>query len=99
MRKYLLISIVLAGFFPSSFSQTVNKEQAIRREIDSLKKALPNLDGIDRVDCLNTLAYKYLWLPLSEKQQIDFSSPYGLEANSEAKRIGYKKGLGFFYLR
>lgn len=99
MKKYLLLISLLVAYGSLSFTQNANKELSLRREIDSLKKILPSLHDSDRVDCLNTLAHKYLWLPLSYKQQIDSSSPYTLEANKEAKRIGYKRGLGYSYLR
>ena len=98
MKKYFLI--IIASFLSQAlFSQSTKRVEAIRHDIDSLKRVLPDLSGIDKVDCLNTLAHKYLWLPLTEKQQIDSSSPYSIEANREAKRIGYKRGLGFSYLR
>ena len=101
MKKYFCIVLFLIAFCLSSLSQNKNitKEQTLRREIDSLKKVLPNLKGIDRVDCLNTLAHKYLWLPLSYKQKIDSSLPFAIKAKEEANKINYKKGLGFSYLR
>lgn len=98
VMRNIFLAIVTILFSHSLLAQT-NKDITIRREIDSMKKALPGLKDRERVDCLNMLAHKYLWLPLSEKQQIDSSSPYTIEANNEAKRIGYKKGLGISFLR
>ena len=97
MRKYLLILVILIST-QHLFSQS-NKEKIVRREIDSLKNILPGLRDSARVDCLNTLASKYSYMDLSWKQYLDSSSPFSIMANDEAKKIGYKKGLGYSYLR
>jgi tetratricopeptide (TPR) repeat protein len=101
MRIYLLIIAILT-FFQTSFSQTVEKN-INRYEIDSLKKILPLLHDSDRVDCLNTLAYKYSysyydwdWDP---NLLLDSCGPIAIEANELARKIRYKKGLGYSYLR
>jgi hypothetical protein len=101
MRKYLLIIIILT-FFQTSFSQT-DEKNIHRYEIDSLKKILPLLHDSDRVDCLNTLAYKYSYRyydwDLDPKLLLDSCGPVAIEANELARKIRYKKGLGYSYLR
>ena len=97
MRKYLTVIIIIITSLPL-LSQT--KEELHRlHEIDSLKNVLPGLRDSARVDCLNTLASKYYNLDLNWKQYLDSSRPFSIKANAEAKQIGYKKGLGYSYLR
>jgi hypothetical protein len=97
MRKYFLIVAGLASF-QSSFSQD-DYSKKIYREFDSLKNILSTLKGPNKVDCLNALASKATDLPLGSWQvEADTSRPYAIQANKEAKRMGYKKGLGDSYV-
>lgn len=99
MRKYFLLVSLFSNFYALSVAQMLNREIIIRHEIDSLKTILAGLKDSARVDCLNMLAHKYLWLPLTHTQKADSSSPFTKLAIEVAKQIGYKKGLGFAYLR
>ncbi|HUR65757.1 MAG TPA: histidine kinase [Chitinophagaceae bacterium] len=98
MRKIFLFLSFLVILGQTVCAQSVKKETTIRHDIDSLKKLLPGLRLSARVDCMNTLAHKYSWLPETDKQKIDSFIYYCIEANKEAKRIDYKKGLGYSYL-
>jgi tetratricopeptide (TPR) repeat protein len=101
MRKYLFAVIILISFH-SSFSQTDEEKIQIktqRHKIDSLKNALSNLRDSFRVDCLNALANQFFYPGLSLKDIADSMQLFATEANSEATKIGYKKGLAFSYLR
>ena len=96
MRKYIFLFTILCSH--SLFSQN-DREKIARREIDSMKKILPTLKGVDEIDCLNMIAYKFSSLGLNWRAQSDSSQPFATQANTGAKRIGYKKGLGYSYLR
>ncbi|HET6723785.1 MAG TPA: hypothetical protein VFH07_13595, partial [Chitinophagaceae bacterium] len=97
MRKYLFVATILVSF-QTSFSQ-YDYSKPIRKQIDSLKKVLPALKGTHKVDCLNHLVWKYFDGSLGSWQaEADSARPYAIQANKEAKRIGYKKGLGDSYV-
>jgi len=98
MRKYFLIVLALVAF-QQSFSQD-DRGKKIRKEIDSMERILPTLTGTIKVGCLNTIAHKFFEADLpSIEQQMDSSYKYVMMAFAEAKRIGYKKGLGYAYAR
>ena len=93
--------MTLAAFFSFqlSFSQNDYDGKRILHEFDSLKSILTKLNGSERVDCLNALASTATDLPLDSWQiEADTARPYAMQANKEAKRIGYKKGLGDSYV-
>ena len=97
MRKTLLI-LTSFVFFQSLFSQD-DYSKKVHREFDSLKNILQTKKGQEKVDCLNALARKSFDLPLSSwRAEADTARPFALLANKEAKRIGYKKGLGYSYV-
>jgi len=97
MRKYLLAFTALVAF-QSLFSQDEYGKR-IYHQFDSLKKVLPTVNGPGKVDCLNALARTATDLPLgSWKAEADTARPYATQANNEAKRIAYKKGLGDSYV-
>jgi hypothetical protein len=100
MRKYLLTICILISFCSHSFPQTQN-EINYRFKSDSLKKVLPDLKGADHVDCLNSLSSIYVsdLLGTDYQKEIDTATMYALQALSEAKKISYKRGLGYAYLR
>ena len=97
MRKFILILAILTSF-QSLFSQDDNAKR-IRHEFDSLRNTLSTLTGTEKVDCLNNLTRIAFDLSLGSWQaEADTARPYAIQANKEAKRIGYKKGLGNSYL-
>jgi hypothetical protein len=100
MRKYLMIISSVFIFSSSSFSQT-QYEINYRLKSDSFKKVLPGLKGADRVDCLNSLSSIYVsdLLGTDYQKEIDTATLYAMQAFSEAKKIRYKRGLGYSYLR
>src|SRR5688572_24319385 len=102
MRNYLLTAFFLYTFSFPSFTQSLTgeqKQQILRREIDSLKKVLPTMKGAKKVDWLNKQAYNYFSLWINWKLEADSSYPYAIEARNEAKTNGYKTGLAYSYLR
>lgn len=102
MRKFLLIVVLLTSFYSSTFTQTLTgdqRQELLRREIDSLKKVLPEMSGSKKVDWLNKQAYNYFSRWMHWKLEADSAYPYAMEANVEAKKIGYKEGLAYSYLR
>ena len=100
MRKYLLIVGSIFIFCSTSFSQT-QYEINYRLKSDSLKKVLSSLKGADRADCLNNLSSIYVsdLLGTDYQKEIDTATMYAIQAFSEAKKIRYKRGLGYAYLR
>ena len=75
----------------STFSQDADSLR-----IDSLRKVLTSLKGTAKVDCLNQLAISYNYsYAYSDKSKMDSINYYATEANKEATKIGYKKGIAF----
>lgn len=100
MRKYFWIIIFISSAH-IAFSQTT-KENLYRTKRDSLVSALPSLQDSARVDCLNLLSSIYGSDVLGEspyQKEVDTAGIYAKQANAEAKEIGYKRGLGYSYLR
>jgi tetratricopeptide (TPR) repeat protein len=88
--KQILIFITQIFFCVACFAQ--------RKQIDSLKKALPALKDSARIDCLNALSETYKGPPdcFSEERsraQIDTAEIFIFEALEEAKKIGYIHGI------
>jgi hypothetical protein len=78
----------------------MKRAKRILFEIDSMKKVVSWLTGTAKVDCLNTIAHKFFYAGYNSiNQQMDSSYKYCMLALSEAKRIGYKKGMGYSYSR
>jgi len=100
MRKYLYCILISVFFYLSSSSQfTKESEDLLYAKIDSLKKAAPKLNGKAKVDCLNTIVDQYQIMDEDNQMQIDSAGPYATQSFNEAKRIGYKRGLGYAYLK
>ena len=99
MRKYILTAFLLGSIYLSSFSQnTVN--DIIQRKVDSLEKLLPGTKGNERVDCLNKIAHGLLWLWDEDDPELyNKACSYTTQSYNEAKKIGYKRGIGYAYLR
>jgi hypothetical protein len=66
------------------------------REIDSLKKILPDLDGTARIDCLNELGAEYAdrYWTKSQYRQTDTGLLYTIQARNEAAQLHYLPGIG-----
>ncbi|HEU5164248.1 MAG TPA: histidine kinase [Chitinophagaceae bacterium] len=61
-------------------------------KIDSLKKRLPSLNGIEKIDCLNALCQEYWWPP-RKKTQSDSVSVWAHLAYQQAADLNYKPGI------
>src|SRR5436189_1903700 len=96
MRKYFLIIAVLCTVSLAGFSQNGNGKETDSLRIDSLRKALPLLKDTAKVDCLNQLAIFYNYSSAyTDESKMDSINYYATEANKEATKIGYKKGIAF----
>jgi len=99
MKKYFWIAALLLGAHLRALAQ--NPEQQRRADslqIVSLKKILPTLHDTARINCLILLAEKTSDFMRSMKVSADSSYPYAIQANKEAKEIGYKYGLAKSFL-
>jgi len=99
MKKYLLTTCLLVSFYLPSFSQTEKQIDVLEKKMDSLKKIVPSLEGISKVDGLNRIVDIYQILDDEDQMQVDSATPYAKQSLNEAKRIGYKRGLGYAYLK
>src|SRR5688572_3156117 len=93
MKKYIYIVALLFACCLPALSQIQNPD-SIR--LDSLKRVLPSLSGIDRINCLNALSYEYQFYHFPDsrdyKLMADSIKHYAILANNEAKKIDYKYG-------
>ena len=101
MRNYILITALLLICHFSSlcqYSEELRNEihRADSLKIENLKKQLPALNGIALIDSMLSLAGKYGNIGGSGGFVHRFDSAYRYLslANEEAKKIGYKKGMG-----
>ena len=101
MRNYLLITtLLLICHFSSLCQYSEERRNEIQRvdslKIDNLKKQLPALTGIARIDSMLSLAVKYGDIVGigGFVHRHDSAYRYLSLANEEAKKIGYKKGMG-----
>ncbi|MBS1973608.1 MAG: tetratricopeptide repeat protein, partial [Bacteroidetes bacterium] len=78
MKAGLAIAVLIFG--GCAFGQS--------KEIDSLKKTWPSLNGSARVDCMNELSARYIFI--SKK---DSAAHYADLAYNEAERTGYLHGV------
>ncbi len=99
MRNKLIITGLLISFYLSSFSQTEKQIAVLEQKMDSLKRIVPGLKGTAKVDGLNSIVDIYQILDDEDQMQVDSATPYAKLSIIEAKRIGYKKGLGYAYLK
>lgn len=84
MRKTIFILFYLLPTF------SLNAQHPNRQRIDSLKDRLTSTQGIERIDCLNSLSEEYWWLL---DQKADSVSCWAIAAKSEAIKINYGPGL------
>lgn len=96
MRKHLILFSVVLLIADQSFGQSRFWTQV---GIRSLQYKLQSLKDSERVDCLNLLVRKISSLDISWAATIDTMTELSLESNNLAKKIGYKKGLGYSHLR
>jgi tetratricopeptide (TPR) repeat protein len=86
----------IPAFLPFLNAQTWNDDMVIARKmVDSLKNELKNAEGTERVDCLNMLSDCYLWIWDDNDKHLDSACLYANQAYSEAKKLNYKRGLGY----
>ena len=96
MKKYFYISALSFTFSLSAFTQNISANVLDSLSIDSLKKALLLANDSAKVDCLNQLAMEYnYYYAYEDVTKMDSIYYYASEANKEATKIGYKKGIGF----
>ncbi|CAN5215046.1 hypothetical protein BH11BAC5_BH11BAC5_14330 [soil metagenome] len=96
MKKYFYISALSFTFSLNAFTQNISANEIDSLSIDSLKKALPSLKDNAKVDCLNQIAMEYNYsYSYEDVTKMDSIYYYGSEANKEATKLGYKKGIGF----
>jgi len=97
MRKYSILTIVLISFYLQSVSQKTYLTIAVEKKVDSLRRILPSLKGSEKVDCLNSLSEGLFWIWEDDTTQLHDGCTYAHQAFDEAKKIGYKRGLGHAY--
>ena len=85
MTKYfcILVLIIAATFNANSQSISERKDSL---KIDSIKKQLPKLKGVDRIDKMMFLCEYYFNTPDSVRY-------YGNKILNESKLVGYKRGV------
>lgn len=98
MRKYFVLTGLVTFFYMASFSQAP-MEVVLQQKMDSIKRIVSNLIGIPKVDALNRILDLYQILDDDNQMQVDSATPYARQAIDEAKRIGYKRGLGYANLK
>ena len=60
---------------------------------------MPSLKGSAKVDCQNAIVDIYQILDEDDQMQVDSASPYATLAFNGAKKIGYKRGMGYACLK
>jgi len=98
MRKYLMLISLIASVNASLFSQD-SMEVVLHNKMDSFKRTVQGKTGKEKVDDLNRIVDLYEILDEDNQMQVDSATPYARQAISEAKRIGYKRGLGYANLK
>ena len=93
MKKYFLIAVLLANISLQAFSQSAQEVNNFK--IDSLKKLLPSLKGIPRVDCMILICEHYSDI---FKFNADSFHYYGNMAFKEANVLNYKQGIALSLL-
>ena len=93
MRKYiitLLFGSIIVGTCSSQYS-----DQVFLQKIDSLKKLLPSAKSSARVDMLNDIARGLLWVYEDDERLLVDALKYADEAMQQAKKLNYKRGMGY----
>ena len=85
-RKIFLFAITIATVILS------HAQHPDRIKIDSLKKRLPFSKGIERINCLNSLAEEYWWWQFTSSVP-DSIARWAIPANQESQQLGYDLGL------
>lgn len=96
MKKYLFIMLFVV-LHATLFSQTTN--EIVQKRLDSLKNIVNGLSGSRKVDALNNMANELWWLLDVDTSLLHEASIYATKAFNDAKKIGYKKGLGYAYIQ
>ena len=93
MKKYFLIGALFIGSTLNTISQSIS-ERRDSLKIDSIKKELPKLKGIDRIDKMIFLCEYYSdKIKYRNMNALDSIRHYGNKISNESKAIGYKKGI------
>ena len=93
MKKHFLIAVLFIVSTFNAISQSIS-DRKDSLKIDSIKKALPKIKGIDRIDKMILLVEYY-----SDKiknrniNALDSIRYFGNKISNESKPIGYKKGI------
>jgi tetratricopeptide (TPR) repeat protein len=103
MRKKILFTACLFILVHSTSHSQPRMEVLINIKSDSLRKILPGKKGIDRIDCMNSLAYAItnMWFdetPYLGNSLFDTVFAYSTQAFTESKKIKYKSGQGYAHL-
>lgn len=85
MLKRLLVILLLSFLTRHVYAQPIESDAIIR-----LKTELTVKTGTDRVDCLNKLAYRYVYAGIIRS---DSGVIYAWQAVEAAEKLGYKMGL------
>jgi tetratricopeptide (TPR) repeat protein len=98
MKKSIFILILCGICALQSYSQVPSTH-----ELDNLRKALPSLKGIARVDCLNEISkshlYAYVYNTDAFNTRSDSMIKFATQAYNEANSLGYKYGMGLSLVR
>jgi len=90
MRKYLFFPFIFFSCLLTAKSQIPNRDSL---KIQRLKKILPTLKDSARVDSLEELSQTFGYYMVAGFVPVDSGYKYSRQANEEAKRLGYKKGI------
>ena len=93
MKKYFLITTLFIASTFNAISQSIS-ERKDSLKIVSIKKELPKLKGIDRIDKMILLVEYYSdKIKYRNMNALDSIRKYGSKISNESKAIGYKKGI------
>jgi tetratricopeptide (TPR) repeat protein len=96
MRKYLFISVIIIGFPVGLLAQSGESIKRDSLAIERLQKLLPSLRDTAKINCLNSLAEAFLNRDgYKIKRRADSAYQYTTNANLEASKIDYKRGLAY----
>ena len=74
-------------------------ELDLKESINDLTVKLPSTSGKAKVDLLNTIVDLYQIWDDDNQMQVDQACPFATQAFNEAKKINYKRGLGYAILK
>ena len=87
MRSFLAIVYIITV---SLYTASTFAQHPARNKMDSLKIALADAQGIQKITCLNALSEEYWWPPLVFPDSISY---WASIAGSESEKINYPKGI------